>query len=53
MTMRKRILRSVLLVMIICVLTISGVACQKPMTTEDRKDRMKELLNERFIIVII
>ena len=46
--MRKRILRSSLLVLIICVLTITGVACQKPMTTEDRKERMKELLKDKY-----
>lgn len=46
--MCKRILRSSLLVLIICVLTITGVACQKPMTTEDRKERMKELLKDKY-----
>lgn len=40
--------RILLLLLFTCILTITGVACQKPMTTEDRKERMKELLKDKY-----
>ena len=40
--------RILLLLLFTCILTITSVACQKPMTTEDRKDRMKELLKDKY-----